>query len=357
LAGKADGQFITVRAVGPHGSLQARRLSNGAVRFYWRYTYRGECRREEIGTYDNRLPPKQLKPLPGGGWTMVAAAAQAASLALLHDDWLDRGGYRAFVLAQERERAAQADQQATEAQASLQALVTAYWEHLRDAGRTSWRDVRNGLTLHVIKAHPELCVLPAKSITTRDILVVLRAIHAKGIILALSRFGCAHRLAPHHRVARQRSLFNCRVTAGESRAVVTQHRTLIDSVQDRVHMNVLGPQVAAPWLEPRSVAQAGSGRAGPADAVAMATPNFDRMWVGLRVIDVLGLLRSVDWDLRAYSQRERGSRMRLFASRRPADNLRTALAGYAGASDLPDNMGVLNCKSEAAAAHDRAPTP
>jgi hypothetical protein len=89
----------------------------------------------------------------------------------------------------------------------------------------------------------------------------------------------------------------------------------------------------------------------------MATPNFDRMWVGLRVIDVLGLLRSVDWDLRAYSQRERGSRMRLFASRRPADNLRTALAGYAGASDLPDNMGVLNCKSEAAAAHDRAPTP
>lgn len=181
LAGKADGQFITVRAVGPHGSLQARRLSNGAVRFYWRYTYRGECRREEIGTYDNRLPPKQLKPSPGGGWTMVAAAAQAASLALLHDDWLDRGGYRAFVLAQERERAAQADQQATEAQASLQALVTAYWEHLRDAGRTSWRDVRNGLTLHVIKAHPELCVLPAKSITTRDILVVLRAIHAKGI--------------------------------------------------------------------------------------------------------------------------------------------------------------------------------
>jgi hypothetical protein len=45
----------------------------------------------------------------------------------------------------------------------------------------SWSEVRSGLTLHVIKAHPELCVLPAKSITTRHILVVLRAIRANNI--------------------------------------------------------------------------------------------------------------------------------------------------------------------------------
>lgn len=180
LCGKAVGQYLTILPVGPHGSLQARRLANGAVRFYWRYTHQGVCRREEIGTYDRRLPPKLLKP-SGGGWTLAAAAAHASSLAMLHDAWLDRGGYLAYVHAQERERTAQIEGQAGEARASLQALLTAYWEHLKDTGKLSWAEVRNGLTLHVIKAHPELCALPAKSITTPHILVILRAIHAKGI--------------------------------------------------------------------------------------------------------------------------------------------------------------------------------
>lgn len=181
LANKAVGQYLTIQPVGPHGSLQARRLSNGAVRFYWRYTHQGVCRREDIGTYDKRLPPKQLTPSSGGGWTMAAAAAHAASLALLHDAWLDRGGYRAYVQAQEQERDAQVEQQATDAQASLGALVTAYWANLRDKGKNSWKDVRNGLTLHLIKAHPELSALPAKSITTKQITNFLRAIRAKGI--------------------------------------------------------------------------------------------------------------------------------------------------------------------------------
>lgn len=181
LAGHDAGGFVTVLPIGPHGSLQARSLSTGAIKFYWRYTYRGICRREEIGAYDRRLPPKQLNPSQGGGWTLAAAAEHAGRLALLHDAWLDRGGYRAYVDAQERERAAKVEQQADEARASLQALLTAYWEHLKNEERVSWAEVRNGLTLHVIKAHPELCALPARSITTSQIVGILRAIRAKGL--------------------------------------------------------------------------------------------------------------------------------------------------------------------------------
>ncbi len=62
-----SGAFVTLYSrLDRGGALQARKLSNGAVQLYWRYSLDGRTSREPIGVYDASAPPKKLQPTPRG---------------------------------------------------------------------------------------------------------------------------------------------------------------------------------------------------------------------------------------------------------------------------------------------------
>jgi hypothetical protein len=56
------GTFVTRNKLAQGGSLQARRLSQGGVQFYWRYSHEGRTHHEPIGVFDPFSPPKKLEP-------------------------------------------------------------------------------------------------------------------------------------------------------------------------------------------------------------------------------------------------------------------------------------------------------
>ncbi|OYU26422.1 MAG: integrase [Burkholderiales bacterium PBB2] len=179
LAGLKPGQFITLAKVIPNGALQARKLSSGAVKLYWRYTFKGGTDRVEIGLYDGKLPPKTLAPIDGR-WTIAAATAEAARLALQHDDAKSQGGHAGLVQAKaEAQAKAINDQAAALAQAqaeldrrskyTLAELLRAYWLYLESLGRTSYKDAKSILTNHAIVAFPETASQPAADVTDEQV--------------------------------------------------------------------------------------------------------------------------------------------------------------------------------------------
>jgi len=86
--------FATVRKVPQGGALQVRKLSGGAVMFYWRYTAGGKTDRVAIGTYDAKAPPKSLTATERG-YSIEAAMRQSEQYAMVQTTNRDTGGYRA----------------------------------------------------------------------------------------------------------------------------------------------------------------------------------------------------------------------------------------------------------------------
>ena len=115
-----QGQFTTLAKVIPSGALQARKLSTGAVKLYWRYTFKGETERVDIGLYDGKLPPKTLTP-KDGRWTIAAAMDEASRLAQAHEDGKEQGGHAGLVKAKADAQAqAITDDAAAKAQAQAE---------------------------------------------------------------------------------------------------------------------------------------------------------------------------------------------------------------------------------------------
>ncbi|MBQ1764631.1 MAG: hypothetical protein IIZ92_17275 [Aquincola sp.] len=75
------------------GALQARKLANGAVQLYWRYSLGGKTSREPIGVYDPSAPPKKLQPTPRG-FGLAAALEKCRELADVHAERAQTGGLR-----------------------------------------------------------------------------------------------------------------------------------------------------------------------------------------------------------------------------------------------------------------------
>ena len=179
IAGLKQGQFTTLAKIIPNGALQARKLSTGAVKLYWRYTFNGETDRVEIGLYDGKLPPKTLAPSEGR-WTIAAATTEATRLALSHEDAKTKGGHAGLVQAKaEAEAQAINDQAAAKAQAqaeldrrskyTLAELLKAYWRYLETLGRTSFKDAKSILTNHAIVAFPDTASQPAADVTDEQV--------------------------------------------------------------------------------------------------------------------------------------------------------------------------------------------
>ena len=196
LASLEVGKFTRITKVIPHGSLEARRLSTGAVALYWRVTAGGKTLREPIGTYDSTASPKSLKPT-AHGYSIQAAIRAAEALAQRHDAHKDDGGHAAL---READKAAKAQARAKaedERKHTLENLLTDYADHLEALGRKAHKDARSIFTVHVIDPWPQVAALPAQSVTMEQIADMMRR------TLELGKARTANKLRSYVRAAYQ----------------------------------------------------------------------------------------------------------------------------------------------------------
>ena len=160
----------------PHGAgqLQARKLANGQVAFYFRYT---DAERRQI-----RLPL-------GSGLTLADARAQAGDLSRRYQTGERdlRAALEAEQRAVERQRRdeAAAEQAAEDAlktrkEATLSKLAAAYVEHLKAAGKPSWAEVERAIERNITKPFPDVAELPAADVTVEDVMPAFHRLTKEG---------------------------------------------------------------------------------------------------------------------------------------------------------------------------------
>lgn len=159
------GGFATLESRLPlGGSLQARRMANGEVSLYWRYTQGSTSPREPIGLFDPKAPPKKLEPT-ARGYGIAAALRRCEQLAKLQAEWADRGGLKAMEAASKAAVVATKAAETAKASRTLAALLETYIAHLKAQGRRSWRDAQSIFETHVSKAWPDVSSMPAADVT------------------------------------------------------------------------------------------------------------------------------------------------------------------------------------------------
>lgn len=180
------GQFKILNNIAPSGSLQARKLADASVVFYWRFTINGQTPRERIGLYDSSAPPKSLQPT-AKGYSVQAAIRAAEVLAQKHHANIGAGGYPALLAAEAEAKriaaetvlvAAAAKKEA--ARHTLENLLADYCDHLETLGRTSHRDARSIFKLHIADAWPKVAARPASEVTAEQFADMMRKLLEAG---------------------------------------------------------------------------------------------------------------------------------------------------------------------------------
>lgn len=159
------------------GSLEARKLPGGDVRFYWRHTAGKITEREPIGIYDPAAPPKSHRPT-SRGYSVQAALERARELAIANAD--SPGGLRA---ARERDAAAEVARTASRLareRFTLAALCSEYCDFLKAKGKSAWADARNIFDNHLVGAFPELASKPANEVEKTEIVIAVRRLTEAG---------------------------------------------------------------------------------------------------------------------------------------------------------------------------------
>lgn len=174
------GEFLRVDVDLPSGALEARKLSDGSTKFYWRYSFEKKTRREHIGLYDSAAAPKSLDPT-ARGYSIAAARRAAEEMARLHLDNLDTGGYEGIKQVKRDARAA-AEAEAERVRAyTLRRLLNAYSDYLERQGKSlSAQDTRSLFKVHIYTPFPALADSPASKVTQDDVAAVLRRIFEGG---------------------------------------------------------------------------------------------------------------------------------------------------------------------------------
>jgi hypothetical protein len=85
------GKFIKLDRIVPCGTLEVRKLTV-ATQFYWRTELERKTIRVPIGAYDSGAPPKSLAP-SAKGYSVAAARRKAETIAQVHIDNIDKGGW------------------------------------------------------------------------------------------------------------------------------------------------------------------------------------------------------------------------------------------------------------------------
>lgn len=197
INGLVPGKFANLGKVDPSGSLEVRKLSSGAVIFYWRFTISGKTERVAIGNYDSSAPPTSIKPADKGGYSAKAAMRAAQDLAQKHQDNKSAGGYPAIVAAEKENKRKDAAAKDAAAKQTLQSLLDDYCDHLEALGRTSYKDARSIFKLHVTEAWPKIAAMPANQVTGEEIADMMRR------VLELGKGRTANKLRSYVRAAYQ----------------------------------------------------------------------------------------------------------------------------------------------------------
>jgi integrase len=175
-----SGAFVTLHSrLDRGGALQARKLANGAVRLYWRYSLGGKTSREPIGVYDPSAPPKKLQPTPRG-YGVAAALEKCRELADAHAARADTGGLREAKAEKRKSFLTQKAAEAEKSTRTLQKLLDAYVGYLKGQGRRSYVDADQIFKRHVTEAWPAVAEAPAVDITPDQMLDVLRRLIEAG---------------------------------------------------------------------------------------------------------------------------------------------------------------------------------
>ncbi len=173
------GKFLKLHKITPAGSLEARKLSTGAVNFYWRVTVNNRTLRELVGTYDSGAPPKSLKPT-AKGFSIMAATRAAEAMAQKHVAHLPDGGIVGVKAAEQAAMVAKQKAADLEAHQTLERLLADYCDHLESLGRTAHKDARSIFALHVVAPWPDVASMPARNVTLEHVADMMRLVREKG---------------------------------------------------------------------------------------------------------------------------------------------------------------------------------
>ena len=175
----APGEFLKLAKIIPAGSLEARKLSTGAVNFYWRVTVAGKNLRELVGIYDSSAPPKSLQPT-AKGFSIPAATRAAEAMAQKHVAHLPDGGIVGVKKAEEAAKVAKQKAADLEANQTLARLLSDYCDHLESLGRSAHKDARSIFALHVVAPWPDVARMPARNVTLEHVADMMRLVREKG---------------------------------------------------------------------------------------------------------------------------------------------------------------------------------
>lgn len=164
------GEWVSDPAARGKGVLQARKLSDGSVAYYFRYTGPdGERVRLPIGT----------------GLELKDARQQASDLSRRYQSGdrdlrgaIEAEGREAERIQREAEAAAAAEQ--ARAGATLGLLLSAYADHLEAAGKPSHREVRRAIERNITESFPDISALRADLVTVDDVMPVFHALTKAG---------------------------------------------------------------------------------------------------------------------------------------------------------------------------------
>lgn len=174
-----SGKFATVGKVPQGGALQARRLANGSVLLYWRYSANGKTDRVAIGTYDPTAPPKSIESSERGH-SINSALRECERRATIQADSRDVGGYRAIKAAERAEHQANQEAERDRSAHTLRALLHDYCEYRKKQGRRSHAEAAGIFRLHVLEADPALANTPALHVTGDNVIDLLRKLSDAG---------------------------------------------------------------------------------------------------------------------------------------------------------------------------------
>jgi integrase len=172
--------FVTLHSrLDRGGALQARKLANGAVQLYWRYSYAGKTSREPIGVYDPTAPPKKLQPTVRG-YGIAAALEKCRALAEVHVERADTGGLQEAKAETRKAFLAKKSEEAEKSTRTLEKLLDTYVEYLKAQGRRSHVDAQGIFEKHVKEAWPAVARAPAVDLTPDQVLDMLRRLIESG---------------------------------------------------------------------------------------------------------------------------------------------------------------------------------
>jgi len=162
------GKFLRLDKIAQGGALEARRLTSGAVMFYWRYTHASKTERIGIGVYDPMSPPKSLDKTDRG-FSVAAAKRACELLGDIHRAEAENGGYRAVQERKKAEKVREQEEQIDRQRHTLKAMLIDYCDHLEAKGRRSHSDARSIFKVHVFEPWPQIAQTPACEVTTDQV--------------------------------------------------------------------------------------------------------------------------------------------------------------------------------------------